>query len=81
MILLLHEVLPEGVLAEAYRLLKTEGKVVTLEWRMDFDSPRPPRNERIDRNRMEQLLTDSGFTSFEYTDWSDSHFVMTAVKK
>ena len=81
MILLLHEVPPEGVLAEAYRLLKTEGKAVTLEWRMDFDSPRPPRNERIDRDRMEQLLTGTGFTSFEYTEWSDSHYVMTAVKR
>ena len=80
MILLLHEVPPEGVLAEAYRLLKTEGKVITLEWRMDFDSPHPPRNERIDRNRMEQLLTDASFTSLEHIEWSASHYVMTAVK-
>lgn len=81
MILLLHEVPPEEVLAEAYRLLKTEGKAIILEWRMDFDSPRPPRNERIDRDRMEQLLTGAGFASAEYTEWSDSHYVMTAVKK
>jgi len=81
MILVLHEVPPEGVLAEAYRLLKTEGKAIILEWRMDFDSPRPPRNERIDRNRMEQLLTGAGFTSFEYIEWSDSHYVMTALKE
>ena len=81
MILLLHEVPPEGVLTEAYRLLKTEGKAVILEWRMDFDSPRPPRNERIDRDRMEQLFTGAGFASFEFTEWSDSHYVMTAVKK
>jgi ubiquinone/menaquinone biosynthesis C-methylase UbiE len=80
MILLLHEVPPEGVLAEAYRLLKTEGRAVILEWRMDFDSPRPPRNERIDRDRMEELLTGAGFSSFEYIHWSDSHYVMTAVK-
>ncbi|HEY95055.1 MAG TPA: class I SAM-dependent methyltransferase [Dehalococcoidia bacterium] len=81
MILLLHEVPPEGVLAEAHRLLKAEGKAITLEWRMDFDSPRPPSNERIDRDRMEQLMAGAGFTSFEYTEWSDSHYVMTAVKR
>ena len=81
MILVLHEVSPEGVLAEAYRLLKTEGKAIALEWRMDFDSPRPPRNERIDRDRMEQLMTGAGFTTFEYTQWSESHYVMTAVKR
>lgn len=80
MILVLHEVPPEGVLAEAYRLLKKEGKAIILEWRMDFDSPRPPRNERIDRDHMEQLLAGAGFTSFEYYEWSASHYVMTAVK-
>jgi len=80
MILLLHEVPPEGVLAEAHRLLKTEGKAIILEWRMDFDSTRPPRNERIDGHRMEQLLTEAGFSDFEYTEWSESHYVMTAVK-
>ena len=80
MILVLHEVPPEGVLAEAHRLLKTEGKAITLEWRMDFDSPRPPRNERIDTDRMEQLMSNAGFSSFEYIKWSDSHYVMTAVK-
>jgi ubiquinone/menaquinone biosynthesis C-methylase UbiE len=81
MILLLHEIPPEAVLAEAHRLLKKEGKAIILEWRMDFDSPRPPRNERIDRDRMEQLLTGAGFISFDYFEWSDSHYVMTAVKK
>jgi ubiquinone/menaquinone biosynthesis C-methylase UbiE len=81
MILLLHEVPPEGVLAEAYRLLKEGGKAIALEWRMDFDSPRPPRNERIDRDKMEQLLTGAGFSSFDYTEWSDSHYVATALKK
>jgi ubiquinone/menaquinone biosynthesis C-methylase UbiE len=80
MILVLHEVPPEGVLAEAHRLLKTEGKAIILEWRMDVDSPRPPRNERIDRNLMAQLLTKAGFIAHEYTEWSDSHYVMTAIK-
>ncbi|UCC16226.1 MAG: class I SAM-dependent methyltransferase [Dehalococcoidales bacterium] len=80
MILLLHEVPSEGVVAEAYRLLKAEGKAIILEWRIDFDSPRPPLNERIDRQRMEQLLTEAGFSLIEYTEWSDSHYVITAVK-
>ena len=81
MILVLHEIPPEGVLAEAYRLLKTGGKAIALEWRMDFESPRPPLNERIDRDHMEQLMADAGFTEFEYTRWSDSHYVMMAVKR
>ncbi len=80
MVLLLHEVPPEGVIAEAYRLLKSGGRAIILEWRMDFDSPRPPRNERIDTDRMELLLTQAGFSSFESTEWSDSQYLAAAVK-
>jgi SAM-dependent methyltransferase len=81
MVLLLHEVPPEKVLKEAYRLLKTEGRVLVMEWRMDYDSPHPPHNERLSKERIKQLLTGAGFTSVEYTDWTGSHYVATSVKK
>ena len=80
MVLFLHEVPPEGVVAEAYRLLKPGGKAVVLEWRMDYGSPQPPKNERIDRDPMERLLTAAGFSGFEYTEWTRAHYVATAVK-
>lgn len=80
MVLFLHEVSPEGILTEAFRLLKPEGRALVLEWKKDMDSPMPPRNERIGREQIKQLLEDAGFTSFEYTDWSDSHYVATAAK-
>jgi ubiquinone/menaquinone biosynthesis C-methylase UbiE len=80
MVLLLHEVPPEGVVAEAFRLLKPEGKALVLEWIEGTGAPGPPDNERIGRERMERLLTKAGFSSFEYTGWSDSHYVATALK-
>jgi ubiquinone/menaquinone biosynthesis C-methylase UbiE len=81
MVLILHEVEPpEEVMAEAYRLLKPGGKTMVLEWRMDFDSPHPPRDERIGKERMERLFAGAGFTSSDYTEWSNSHYIATAMK-
>ena len=82
MVLILHEVEePDKVAAEAFRLLKPEGKALVMEWREDFDSPHPPHNERIGRKQMEQLFRETGFSSFEYTEWSGSHYVATGLKK
>lgn len=80
MVLLLHEVPPEGIVTEAYRLLKPGGKAAVLEWRMDYGAPHPPHNERIDREPMERLLTGAGFSGFDYTEWTRAHYVATAVK-
>lgn len=81
MVLILHEVEPPSrVLAEAFRLLKPGGRAISLEWREDFDSPHPSPDERIGREKMEQLFRDAGFSSFEYANWSDSHYLATAVK-
>ncbi len=81
MVLILHEVEPsEEVVAEAFRLLKPGGKAMVLEWRMDFDSPQPPKNERIGRERMERLFDGAGFKSSDYTEWSSNHYIATAIK-
>jgi ubiquinone/menaquinone biosynthesis C-methylase UbiE len=81
MVLLLHEVEePDSVMAEALRLLKPGGKALVLEWREDLDIPHPPVNERINRKRIEQLFEQAGFSGFEYTDWSRSHYIATGHK-
>jgi ubiquinone/menaquinone biosynthesis C-methylase UbiE len=80
MVLLLHEVPPEGVLAEAFRLLKPGGSALVMEWKEGSGAPGPPDNERIGRERIERLLAGAGFASFDYAGWTDSHYIATALK-
>jgi ubiquinone/menaquinone biosynthesis C-methylase UbiE len=81
MVLLLHEVEePDSVMTEAFRLLKPGGRALVLEWRVDLDIPHPPVNERINREQIEQLFEQAGFSGFEYTDWSRSHYIATGSK-
>lgn len=81
MVLLLHEVeQPDSVMAEAFRLLKPGGGALVLEWRVDLDIPHPPVDERINREQIERLFEQAGFSGFEYTDWSRSHYIATGSK-
>ncbi|MFC1977870.1 class I SAM-dependent methyltransferase [Chloroflexota bacterium] len=81
MALVLHDIeQPERVMAEAFRLLKPQGKAVVIELREDFDSPHHSRDKRIGREHVEQLFKQGGFSCFEYTNWSKSQYVATGIK-
>jgi ubiquinone/menaquinone biosynthesis C-methylase UbiE len=73
---ILHEVKEsERLMAEAFRLLKPEGKVVVVEWKAELDSPGPPQRVRLTRGRVEQLFKQVGLALVEYIDWSGNHYV------
>lgn len=77
----LHEVKQHHILvAEAFRLLKPEGKVAVVEWKPEIDSPGPPRKIRLPREQVKQLFNNAGFTGFKYIDWSKSHYVAVGNK-
>ena len=79
--LILHEVKqPENLIAEAFRLLKSEGRLVILEWKADLDSPGPPRKKRISREQIEQLFRQVGLNLVGYMDWSKNHYVAIGKK-
>jgi ubiquinone/menaquinone biosynthesis C-methylase UbiE len=79
--LLLHEVEQPGkVMDEAFRLLKPEGKVMIMEWRTEPGVEGPPHNERIAREKMEQLFEQAGFSGFKYNVWTRSHYVASGNK-
>ncbi|MBI4286502.1 MAG: class I SAM-dependent methyltransferase [Chloroflexi bacterium] len=79
---ILHEVeTPESLVAEAFRLLKPGGRVLVMEWKAEKEAPPgPPRSIRLDRKRVEGLLTGTGFIHLVYRDWSANYYAVTAVK-
>jgi ubiquinone/menaquinone biosynthesis C-methylase UbiE len=78
---ILHEVKkPDNLLAEAYRLLKSGGKLVIVEWKADSDSPGPPRKLRISKYQIEKLFGQAGLIMENYLDWSTNHYVAVGKK-
>jgi ubiquinone/menaquinone biosynthesis C-methylase UbiE len=77
----LHEVKQADILvAEAFRLLKPEGKLLIVEWKAELDSPGPPRKIRLSEERVSQLCSQAGFAGFKYIDWSKHHYAAVCDK-
>jgi len=78
---ILHEVTePVSLITEAFRLLKSGGRLVIVEWKPEFDSPGPPRNKRFSKEQIEQFLSRAGLRMEKHLDWSQNHYVALAVK-
>jgi ubiquinone/menaquinone biosynthesis C-methylase UbiE len=78
--LILHEVnSPQSIIAEAYRVLKTEGRLIVIEWKMEPDSG-PPRSIRIPVETMKSYFKDAGIEFGEYLDWSYNLCIVTGKK-
>lgn len=71
---------PDSLVAEAFRLLKPEGRVLVVEWKADRDSPGPPQSKRVASEHVERLFKQAGFSRFEYIDWSDNRYVAIGKK-
>ena len=77
---LLHETAsPSEVVAEAFRLLKTGGSLLIVEWRIDARIG-PPADIRISPEKARQLLMTAGFASGGYRVWSENHYVICGAK-
>lgn len=78
---ILHEVKdPSRVIAEAFRLLKSDGRLVIVEWKAELDSPGPPQKKRISREQIERLFGQVDLNLGRYIDWSQNHYVVLADK-
>jgi ubiquinone/menaquinone biosynthesis C-methylase UbiE len=71
---------PEKVIQEVFRLLKSGGEILIVEWKAELDSPGPPRTKRIPSEFLEQMLQNTGFSQFSYIDWSANSYVATGRK-
>ena len=78
---LIHEVDKHGgLISETYRLLKTGGKVLIVEWKEELDSPGPPRKVRLAEKQVRQLFDRAGFKDFEYIDWTVNTYLAVGTK-
>ena len=73
---ILHEIKePGNLIAEAFRLLKPDGRLVVVEWKAEFDKPGPPQRRRISKEQIVQLFSENGLNLASYIDWSQNHYV------
>ena len=78
---ILHEVKdPEVLVAEAHRLLKSDGKIIAVDWRADAEGKGPPVSIRLKRTRVQQIFKSCHFKVFQYQDWSVNHYAITGIK-
>lgn len=80
--LILHEVnQPADVINEASRLLKSEGRLVIIEWKAEIDSPGPSRKKRLSREQIEELLSQAGLALTSYSDWTRNFYAAAGKKQ
>jgi ubiquinone/menaquinone biosynthesis C-methylase UbiE len=78
---ILHEVKePKNVIAEAFRLLISNGRLVVVEWKAELDIPGPPGKVRISKEQIGHLFSQNGLTLMNYISWSQNHYVALGKK-
>jgi ubiquinone/menaquinone biosynthesis C-methylase UbiE len=59
---ILHEISEtEQLIKNIYRVLKTPGKAIVVEWKKTATPFGPPLNKRVDQEKLEVLLMQAGF--------------------
>jgi ubiquinone/menaquinone biosynthesis C-methylase UbiE len=71
----------EIIIAEAHRILKTEGKVLVVEWNKKDSSVGPENELRIPCEILKKMFTDGGFSIEKDIEAGDFHYAFIAVKK
>ncbi len=69
-----------GVLAEAARLLKPDGRLAVVEWRPVPPPPGPPIDRRIRSDRMQRLLENHGFVAMQRLREGAVYYTLLAQK-
>ena len=59
---ILHQISPQsGLISNIYRILKSQGRVVIVEWKKTATPFGPPIDKRVDQEKLEVLLMQAGF--------------------
>jgi ubiquinone/menaquinone biosynthesis C-methylase UbiE len=73
---------PEKHLREAFRVLKSGGQIVVVEWHWadEESQPGPPNTERLEPDSVADLLETAGFEVRETRDVGPYHYLVKATK-
>ncbi len=72
--------LRKNVLRETYRVLKTNGKVIVIEWKKESLPFGPNINDRISEHDMNDMLAQAGFRFQEQMPADNFHYALNFIK-
>ena len=78
---ILHEIGDrKPLLTNAYKILKTGGKLLAVEWKKGFTVFGPAQDRRISQEDLEQFILGFGFRKHQDLDADDFHYALTFIK-
>lgn len=77
----MHEVkMREKFLKETNRILRTDGKIVIIEWIKKDSDYGPPADHRLDKHILKRNLLRTGFKEIEIMDFNEYFYIASARK-
>ncbi|MEK6690065.1 MAG: methyltransferase domain-containing protein [Nitrospirota bacterium] len=81
MAFVLHEVHhPVGFLMEVKRILKPFGRLIVIDWEKKVEEKGPPFEERLPREKAEEVFKKAGFEKIETNNLNLSHYEVIGEK-
>lgn len=78
----MHEVkMREKFLKEANRILRSDGKIIIIEWIKKDSDYGPPADHRLDKNILKRNLLRTGFDEVDIMDFNEYFYIVRAKKK
>ena len=78
---ILHEINdPKELIKNIYRILKSPGRLVAVEWKRTATPFGPPIDRRLDQGKLEILLMQSGFRKMKDLEADGYHYAVLFEK-
>ena len=78
----MHEIkMREKFLKEANRILRSDGKIIIIEWIKKDSDYGPPADHRLDKNILRRNLLRTGFKEVDIMDFNEYFYIVRAKKK
>jgi ubiquinone/menaquinone biosynthesis C-methylase UbiE len=70
----------EAIIAEAYRILKSGGRMIVVEWNQEESAVGPAKEVRVPQDVLEEMLRNQQFKIEKNVEAGDFHYALVAVK-